>query len=419
MPETSTATRPKSPSINLLGPAAQESLAFSASATSYMSPLGHTSTKERLNSSSIISFDPSAQGNCEFKTSTTSDMPAQPESDSEKEPSTTSNWFADDSSNSSSSGGTDNSPGAKSQSSSIDSLDKLPQDDSESDEDDPPTGSQHIAAYASPLRDGQRIRTSCDSIYDTGQWHVDPDGFINEKYRVGGPFLCSLPVTILDLKGSSQLWTVFENPRVYRIILSDLDEFKINVSSIKIKMCQYRFYPILRPMATLIITATRDKFSDVWVQACRQIWNHLSENGLGHINVEISDSIIHNQFHFWPVESETPYYPVHLDLMERMRKEIDLTDWLSLGAYRMGTTSDIKDSEVFMLLDVDFKSKRDWRGPREQMVSILEEFGLPMVGVIIQKGKMWGARWGCESPKREGKSEKSPEPPDVVARMTW
>lgn len=56
-----------------------------------------------------------------------------------------------------------------------------------------------LAVYSSPIRDRQRIQTSCDSIHDLRRWLLDPDEFINEIYRAGGALLCSLP-------GQSSIW---------------------------------------------------------------------------------------------------------------------------------------------------------------------------------------------------------------------
>ncbi|KAF9248501.1 hypothetical protein DTO027I6_8632 [Penicillium roqueforti] len=164
-------------------------------------------------------------------------------SSSQKDPSAMLNTFPGDSSDGYSSAVSNSSSGAKSESSSIESFDKSSQHDAESEEEeeDRPTGSQVLAAYASPLRDGQRLRTSCDSIHDPGQWQVDSDGFINEQIRAGGPYLCSLPVTIFNLDGKSPLWTVFETISVHKMILSVLGQYKVNATSIKIKKCQYKY----------------------------------------------------------------------------------------------------------------------------------------------------------------------------------
>jgi hypothetical protein len=383
----------------------------------------------------IALFDQSTQASCEPKAITTSDKSDQYESDSDiqtiilcdntsendpdtlnvptashEEPSTISDTLsdnvADDSSESSS--WRSNSPvGSKSDSSSIDSFDTSSQHDSESEEDEEdltPRGSQSVAAYASPIQDGRRVRTSCDSIYDLGRWHVDPDGFINEKYRAGGPYLCPLPVTILDLKGSSPLWTVLETFSLSRMINSVLEQYKINASSMKIKKCEpdHSLEILIEPVATLIITATRDTFSHAWVQACRQIWKNLSDNQLGHINVEISDPIIHDPFRVLPMGPQDRIHSIHSAVIQRIEYEVDLRDCLSYGAMRIGRPENTKDSEVVMFLTVDFNSERDWRGPRDQIVSILEDFKLPMVGVMIRKGRMWGASLGL--PKRRKKT---------------
>ncbi|KGO59813.1 hypothetical protein PEX2_053910 [Penicillium expansum] len=389
-------TRPESPPMALFDPSTQEDCEFKISITPDM--LTQYDSNSDIQTV-ILSDSPSEHDPNELHTSKTSQE--EPNIASNTSSDSSSDDFSDDSSVGSSSEASDTSSSAKSESSSIDSFDTSSQHDSESEDEEPPKGSQSLAAYASPLWNGQRIRTSCDSIHDPGGWHVDPDGFINEKDRAGGPFLCSLPETILDLKGNSPLMTVLETISLYKMIVSVLEEYKVNASSIKIKRCQYELYPIIQPLATLIITATRETFSDDWVQACREIWRRLSENGLGHINVEISDPALHKPFYFWAVDSKHPYYSKHMEVMEKVRTELKLnvSDFVELAAFRVGTTSNVKDSEVFMHLTVDFKSDRDWRGPRDLIVSILDEFKLPMVGVMIQKGKKWGSRWGCESAK--------------------
>ncbi|OQE05459.1 hypothetical protein PENVUL_c024G05521 [Penicillium vulpinum] len=394
----------------------------------------------------IASFKPSAQENSELKTSTAFKTSTQYDRDndsdvqtvifcgntsendsntlhapssSQKDPSSISSTLSDDfsdnisddSSVGSASADSDSCFSAKSESSSIDSFDTPSQHDSESEDDEAPRGSQSGAAYASPLQDGRRIQTSCDSIHDMGRWHVDPDGFINEKYRAGGPYLCALPVTILNLKGSSPLWTVLETTSIYKMILSVLEQHKISASSTKIKKCENKHEPEAQPMATLIITATRDAFSDAWVQACREIWQNLFDNQLGHVNVEISNPIIHEPFRVLPMGPRDRIHSVQSAVIQRIEHEVDLTDCLHYGTMRIGTTQDTKNSEVVMFLKVDFKSKRDWRGPRDQILSILEEFKLPMVGVMIMKGRMWGGSFGL--PERRRKPENS----ELVAQI--
>lgn len=71
-----------------------------------------------------------------------------------------------------------------------------------------------------------------------------------------------LGVIPLNLKVSSLLMAVLENISLHKTILSVLEEYRVNASSVKIKRCQYEFWPILQPLATLIINATRGIFSD-------------------------------------------------------------------------------------------------------------------------------------------------------------
>ncbi|OQE83427.1 hypothetical protein PENNAL_c0032G05952 [Penicillium nalgiovense] len=257
------------------------------------------------------------------------------------------------------------------------------------DDDDEPTrskGSHNICAYASPVQDGRRIRTSCDSNDDIGIWHVEPDGFINEAKRVGGPYLCCFPVKMQKLKHDDPLVDILEDYVLLQKIISTLTEHDIHPISMKLRECQSKIdFFNLRP--TFIVSATRDTFDDSWILACRQIWRHFSDADLGQVNVEISDPEIYARS-LWPVQTSDPVWPVHDELQRRMIAEINLTDTCAIMTVHVGTTQKREKMPLAVLMVVRYQSNRDWRNTRDLIVNILDDLNLPMVGVVITKGQV-------------------------------
>ena len=251
-----------------------------------------------------------------------------------------------------------------------------------------PQGSQSICAYASPVQNGCRIRTSCDRNDDTGRWHVEPDGFINEARRAGGPYLFPLPVQELRLSLDDPLHDIVENFRLVKQIASILAEHGIDPFSMRIRKCEYELFNRFDYLPTFLISATRDTFDDSWLQACRQVWSHLSNLGLGHVNVEISELEIKPTY-VGIMKRTDRVYPVYIDLLQRIQAELDVTGMIGLGVHREGTADSRENLPLTVGMKVNYDSSRDWRDTRDGIVKILDDMNLPMVGVTIMKGKNW------------------------------
>ncbi|KAJ5177386.1 uncharacterized protein N7500_000085 [Penicillium coprophilum] len=255
------------------------------------------------------------------------------------------------------------------------------------DDDEPniSKGSHYICAYASPVQNGHRIRTSCDRNDDTGIWHVEPDGFINEARRAGGPYLCAFPVQMRKLKPEDPLRDLVEDCFILRKISSILEEHNIRPLYMRLRECQhtkdfFNFVP------TLIFSAIRTTVDNSWILACRQIWKHFSDIGLGQVNIEISDLDV-NTFFYRPMQESDPIWPVHGELKRKIMATVDLTDMTMLTAGPVGMSQDEEKLLRAVVMCVKYQSNRDWRNTRDQIVHILDEFNLPMVGVIIMKGE--------------------------------
>lgn len=301
--------------------------------------------------------------------------------------------FSHDGSDSSSQGSTTTSPVSPrsiSPASSTSTAFQVPLDTDEDDEDEPriPQGSQSICAYASPVQNGCRTRTSCDRNDDTGRWHVEPDGFINEARRAGGPYLFPLPVDTNRLKINDPLHDILEDCTVVQPIMSILAEHGVHPLSMRLRNCEYKLFNRFNYLPTLIFSATRDTFDDSWVQACRQIWTHLSNVGLGKVNIEISEFEIKPTF-VWSMQRTDRVWPVYMDLLLRIHDEVDVTGMVRLGIIREGNTDSRENLPLTVSMDVQYDSNRDWCGTRDHIVEILDDMNLPMVGVTIMKGKIF------------------------------
>ncbi|KAJ5355676.1 hypothetical protein N7517_010285 [Penicillium concentricum] len=257
--------------------------------------------------------------------------------------------------------------------------------DIDDDEPNVSKGSHNICAYASPVQDGRRIRTSCDRNDDTGIWHVEPDGFINETKRAGGPYLCAFPVQMRKLKPNDPLNDIFEDCVLFRKIFSTLAEHNVYPLSMKLRECQHT-EDLFNFMPTLIFSAIRNTFDDSWILACRQIWKHFSDAGLGQVNIEVSDPGAYTFFFRAPKKSD-PIWPVHGELQRRIMAAIDSTDMTLLTAGPVGMNQDEENLLQAVVMCVKYRSNRDWRNTRDLIVHVLDEFNLPMVGVIIMKGE--------------------------------
>ncbi|KAJ5427641.1 hypothetical protein N7491_008083 [Penicillium cf. griseofulvum] len=355
------------------------------------------SSQSSSDAETVILWDPAAKNGSDMVSAdnTGSDNPSVISGDftqenPDMESKDTSDSASDDGSDSSSQEGSDTFSPVGPRSLSPVSSTTSSQDPVDNDELAPriSRGSQNICAYASPAQGGRRIRTSCDSNDDIGRWHVDRDGFINEARRAGGPYLFPLPVIKLELKANDPLNMILEDLAFLQSMISIFAEHKINAISMKLRKCEYEFMNELDYLPTLIFSATRDTFDDSWVQACRKIWRLLSDRGFGQVNVEISDYEA-TPWSVWPIRKTDPIWPVYMDILQRIQAEVDVTYMIGLRINRMGKADSRERSPLTVSMDVRYDTHRDWRATRDHIVKLLDDMDLPMVGVIITKGKNW------------------------------
>ncbi|KAJ5338948.1 hypothetical protein N7452_005676 [Penicillium brevicompactum] len=252
-------------------------------------------------------------------------------------------------------------------------------------------GSQLVAAYASPVQDGNRTRTSCDSHEDPGRWRTDSEGFINEVGRAGGPRLTPLPFKNSRMAPNGDpANSVLKTWDCMLFFTSIMAKYNIQPDSMQIWLHDWYQDDRYHGCRTLTFEAHRDKVDNAWPDACREIFKFISKKaGMKPWEI-VSVEIVDPELRFFPRAEWHPEFPdLPLDdLRSELLGAIDNTDIIKTKWVYLINAPE-QDSELAFALCVNYRSDRDWRIPREQMVAVLDRNNFPQVGIFITKLKDW------------------------------
>lgn len=262
---------------------------------------------------------------------------------------------------------------------------------------------------AGKLSDDGRKRRSQGSSDDEGK--IADDGFSNEDLRVGGPYLCSLPLISKLPPDTHPLRDILLrkiSPRgdLHRHISDIIRGRNIELDSadrvetLRFRLRQSKNDPEAQPVPTIVILATRHIVDDVWLKAARQIYSLLCHNGLKQVSVEILDPEAELPPKTFPVLREEPVYKKWDSVLRAILKDIEKKDLVLIGCYRRGRNSKPQENPPTVLVIVDIHSKKNWKPTRDLIVEILRRFHLPMVAVEICKDELvtaFGAQEGFDN----------------------
>lgn len=246
-----------------------------------------------------------------------------------------------------------------------------------------------------PGRDGRK-RRSHGSSDDEGK--IAEDGFSNEDLRVGGPYLCSIPVLTKCLPDANPLHALLWHEvsggetissRIYQILSNR------NICLIKsgpwdhpltLSSQQSKFNPEPEPVPTIRVQAIRHVIDDLWLETARKIHNLLRQENFGHVSVEIIDPQALHPPRTLPVLKSDPMFNKWDSVLDCILRDVDLTDIQLIGCYRRGRNSG-NENPVTVLVIADVNSKRSWRITRDMIAGILKRSNLPMVAVEVVKDR--------------------------------
>ena len=221
------------------------------------------------------------------------------------------------------------------------------------------------------------------------------DGFVNEDWRAGGPYLCTIPTLTCKIPRDHPLYDrlVMDSIPLYLEIAPILESAGVNERSMGFLRRQSLFEPEAQPIVTLSIDATKRDTEEDWLSVSRSVCEFLDSQGLPDVSVEICDAraVLPDLYHL--IVPEDAIFPIWDRVLETMLENCDLTDWNSVGCYRIGKEEDWKKNPPTVIVTVN-NSLPDWRPTRETIVAILDSFHLPMVGVKIKRDNII---FGCSS----------------------
>lgn len=145
--------------------------------------------------------------------------------------------------------------------------------------------------------------------------------------------------------------------------------------------------PEAEPILTAVIAAKKRDISEDWLSVSREILQFLHFKGLVGISVEISDARASKPDECHPIIEKDAIFSVWDQVLDTILHSCDIRDWNSVGCYRIGKHKDWSANPATVLVTVD-TSSRDWRPSREIIISILNEFNLPMVAVKIKRANI-------------------------------
>ncbi|KAL4918406.1 hypothetical protein BDW62DRAFT_200786 [Aspergillus aurantiobrunneus] len=214
----------------------------------------------------------------------------------------------------------------------------------------------------------------------------DENWFTQEDLRVGGPKLCEPPCYNIYLPHDHRLREELYTRLNYHHAIDNLArENDITISEIDVVLRKSEYHPEDDPVFTALLYIDH-RFSDGWVEFARTVWEYLRGCNLGETSVEMVDYRSLMKPYISPCKPTDAVYPIWEAICGRILRDVDLAGILSVGCHRVGNADEPESSAPHVLVTVTLGYERNWDEVLEEIVGILTESELHMVGVIICKG---------------------------------
>ncbi|KAJ6037290.1 hypothetical protein N7540_001569 [Penicillium herquei] len=215
------------------------------------------------------------------------------------------------------------------------------------------------------------------------------DGLTNEVHRVGGPYLCSIPINTIENYSPHVIVSRVQVPKnkVVLTIEGILQKHGIEPSSpVKFVGRQSCFNAEPRPIFTCLVYCTGS--SHTWLDAAKEIRQFLRFEKMPDVSVEIIHPDQEKPRNTFPIQKEDHITGLWSDVQHAIVSTIDIKDVISFGCYRRGRSKNVKKTIPTILVIVDSHSVKQWKTTREQIVDILDRFNYPEVAVEIVKDEI-------------------------------
>ncbi|KAJ5719086.1 hypothetical protein N7493_007541 [Penicillium malachiteum] len=215
------------------------------------------------------------------------------------------------------------------------------------------------------------------------------DGFTNEVHRVGGPYLCSIPVQTIDNYSPHDIISRVQIPKnkTLKTIQGILQKHDIEPSRpVKFVGRRSRFNPEAQPVFTCLVYCTGNTLT--WLDAAKEIRRFLRYEKLREVSIEIIHPGHEDPRDTFPIQKDDRVTGLWFEIQNAIVAAIDLEDVISFGCYRRGRSKVLEGTIPTILVIVDSRSTKEWKTTREQIVGVLDEFKYPEVAVEIVKDQI-------------------------------
>jgi hypothetical protein len=207
--------------------------------------------------------------------------------------------------------------------------------------------------------------------------------------RVGGPYLCRLPVFADEIGEGSASRRAFENGlrgRITRI----LDEENVVYEDVDLQRRRWYFSTTNEEEETVIVGCSDAHENDrAWYLACSKIRKLFVEEGFEELNIEIASTAGITPLRSWEVEQENPVMKIWGDIRIILHKILYGRDWISLELFRRGKDYSLDDTcPVTIVVTIEEESLSDWNPIVDEIVQVIERYGMNDMAVEISRGRI-------------------------------
>ncbi|EDN07758.1 predicted protein [Histoplasma mississippiense (nom. inval.)] len=229
--------------------------------------------------------------------------------------------------------------------------------------------SEPPASLPSPHISQERFRRTRGSSTDEDETE---DGILSEDFRVGSPFLCTVPAIGTPLASDHPLQRQW--PELRPKFVEILSKYRIRHSTMDPCLRTSETYEDEGPIETVLICAHRTERDDSWKNTCKDVLSTLWSSGFDNVSVELIDERANIEKITSPVMPKDPIYSKWDDIS---RKICDL-----LG---------LEESHPTVLLTVPRDTTKEWKSKRDEISMLLDNEGLGEVAVEIIRSTIWRA----------------------------
>lgn len=215
------------------------------------------------------------------------------------------------------------------------------------------------------------------------------DGFIKELSRVGGPYLCSIPVqTFPEYRPDDFTSRTWAKSRIMIRVREILEKHHITTTCEPTFVGrQSVFNSEPDPVFTFLVYS--DNAGHAALDAVKEIYDYLNSEGVRNFSVEICHPRCEKPRKTFPISGLDRITKCWEDVLDAIISSVDLADVIVIGCYRRGRSSAVENTLPTVLVIVESTStRRNWKETREVIVGILLHFNLLDVAVEIVKDEL-------------------------------